>query len=57
MDDKSKRGGSDRKRIDVHDQYELRGWSKKFGISGDELKKAVEAVGTYAKDVEEYLKK
>jgi polynucleotide 5'-kinase involved in rRNA processing len=57
MDDKNKRGGSDRKRIDVNTDYELRDWSEKFNVSREELKKAVEAVGTYADDVEEYLKK
>jgi len=30
-DDKSKRGGQDRTRIDVSEPYELRDWSKKFG--------------------------
>lgn len=57
MDDKNKRGGSDRKRIDVNTDYELRDWSEKFNVSREELKKAVEAVGTYADDVEDYLKK
>lgn len=57
MDDKNKRSGSDRERIDVNEDYELQDWSDKFGVSLDDLKKAVQAVGTYAKDVEEYLKK
>ena len=57
MDDKKNVGNPDRSRINVHEEYELNDWSKKFGVSHDELKAAVKAVGTEAKDVEEYLKK
>ncbi len=57
MDDKNNRGGSDRKRIDINEDYELRDWSDKFNVSKEKLKEAVEAVGTYADDVEKYLKK
>ena len=57
MDDKNQRGGADRKRIDVNEEYELRDWSEKFNVSREELKKAVDAVGTFADDVEKYLKK
>jgi hypothetical protein len=57
MDNKKNVGNPDRSRINVHEEYELNDWSKKFGVSHDELKAAVEAVGTEAKDVEEYLKK
>jgi len=57
MDNKQNVGNPDRSRINVHEEYELNDWSKKFGVSHDELKTAVEAVGTEAKDVEEYLKK
>lgn len=57
MDDKNKRGGADRKRIDINEEYELRDWSDKFKVSREKLKEAVDAVGTYADDVEKYLKK
>jgi len=57
MDDKNKRGGSDRKRIDISEDYEVRDWSEKFNVSKEKLKEAVEAVGTYADEVEKYLKK
>lgn len=57
MDDKNKRGGSDRKRIDISEDYEVRDWSEKFNVSKERLKEAVEAVGTYADEVEKYLKK
>ena len=55
-DDKSRRGGQDRKRINVNEDYELRDWSKKFGVSQDELKAAVKAVGDNASAVEKHLK-
>lgn len=55
-DDKSKSGGQDRARINVNEDYELRDWSKKYGVTPDELKAAVKAVGTQAKDVEAHLK-
>lgn len=55
-DDKTKSGGQDRSRINVHEEYELRDWSKKFSVSPEELKKAVAAVGTRAEDVEAHLK-
>ena len=55
-DDKTKTGGQDRRRIDVNEEYELRDWSAKFGVTPDALKKAVDAVGTDADKVEAHLK-
>lgn len=55
-DDKTKSHGQDRERINVHEDYELRDWSKSLGVSPDELKKAVAAVGDRAEKVSEYLK-
>ena len=54
-DDKTRSGGQDRTRINVHEAYELRDWAEKFGVSADELQAAVAAVGTQASDVEAYL--
>ena len=47
-EDKTKPGGQDRKRISLTEAYELRDWSKKFGVTPDELKAAVKAVGNEA---------
>ena len=55
-DDLSKSGGQDRKRINMQQDFEVRDWSSKFGVSADELKKAVEAVGNDAEKVGEYLR-
>lgn len=56
MDDKKNVGNPDRSRINVNESYELQDWAKKFGVSTDEIKAAVKAVGTSAKDVEAHLK-
>jgi hypothetical protein len=55
-DDKSKASGQDRKRINVHEDYELRDWSKKFGVSADQLQRAVAKVGDRVEDVEKELR-
>ena len=56
-DDRSKVGGRDRESINVHDDYELRQWSKKFGVSAEELKKAVQKIGDSAEAVRNHLGK
>jgi hypothetical protein len=48
-------GGQDRKRINIHEDYELRDWSQKFGVTREELKAAVRAVGDQADKVKDYL--
>ena len=56
-DDLSKRGGQDRDRIDVNQDWELRDWAKKFGVTPDELKRAVQQVGDRAEAVRQHLGK
>lgn len=51
-DDKSRPGGQDRTRINVNEDYEIKDWSDKLGVSKDELKKAVAKVGTLPKWLE-----
>jgi len=55
-DDKSKRGPQDRSRINTGEDYEVRYWSEKFGVSPDQLKAAVKKVGDSAEAVEKELK-
>jgi hypothetical protein len=55
-DDKSKVGSPDRDRINTHEDYEVRYWSEKFGVSKEKLKAAVAAVGPMATKVEAHLK-
>lgn len=55
-DDKTRSGGQDRKRINVNEDYELRDWAAKFGVSAERLREAVLLVGDRADEVERYLK-
>jgi hypothetical protein len=52
MDNKSKTGPQDAQRVNVNEDYELRDWAEKFGVTREQLKKAVAKVGPMAKDVE-----
>ncbi|MBA1379503.1 DUF3606 domain-containing protein [Pseudomonas brassicacearum] len=56
-DDLSNRGPRDRSRINTSEEWELRYWTKEFGVTEDELKAAVAAVGAGAEDVRRQLKK
>ncbi len=54
-DNKNIRHPHDGKRIDVNDPSEVAYWCKSLGVSKEELKATVEAVGDSAKAVKEYL--
>ena len=49
-DDKNKTA-ADGRRIDAHETYEIGYWSRKFGVTREELSEAVQKVGTRADDV------
>lgn len=51
------RGPPDRSRINIHEEYELRYWATKFGITTEQLRTAVIAVGPMARDVARHLGK
>lgn len=55
-DDKSKRGTPDRDRIDINDPDEVRNWTQSLGVSKEELQRAVQAAGTQADKVREFLR-
>jgi len=55
-DDLSKQGMQDRTRINTSEDYEVRYWSEKFGVSQDRLKAAVKKVGNSVWAVEKELK-
>jgi hypothetical protein len=44
-DDKSNRGRQDASRINIHEDYEVACWTKKFGVRKAELEAAVKRVG------------
>jgi hypothetical protein len=50
------RGAHDDNYIDTRQDSDRRRWSEKFGVSPDQLKSAVDAVGSRAEDVERFLK-
>lgn len=55
-DNKDVTGGADAERVNIHEDYELQDWSKKFDCTPEQLKEAVAAVGDKAADVEMHLK-
>ena len=57
MSDHNSTAVADRKRINIHEDHELRYWSRRFGVSSDELKRAVSKVGVMADDVARVLGK
>jgi hypothetical protein len=54
-DDTKKRGGQDRARINVNEDYELRDCAKSLGVPPERVKEAVQAVGDRADKVREFL--
>ena len=57
MDDKTKTGPQDAKRINIHEDYEVRYWTKHLGCTPEQLKAAVGKVGVMAEAVEAELKR
>lgn len=55
-DDKKQTGGQDRTRINLGEDYEVRDWAKKFGITPEQLRTAVHTVGDDAETVEKHLR-
>jgi len=55
-DNKSNIGSPDRDRINLSEDYEIRYWASKFGVSRDRLKEVVRQVGDNPQAVEDYLK-
>ena len=54
-DDPTNRGGQDKERISLGEDYEVRYWTEKFGVSSDELRDAVDKVGDRAAAVAQEL--
>jgi len=54
-DDKSKAGGLDRKLISLQEDYEVRDWAARFGVTEKALRDAVGRVGNRAEDVQKEL--
>ena len=57
-DDLTNRGPSDRSKVNVHEDWEVRWWCSKWNVTKAQLVAAVNAVGTTsAKKVAEHLGK
>ena len=56
MDDKSKVESVNRERINPVEAYEMEYWSQKFGVTYEQLKSAIRAVGNSIAAVEKQLK-
>ena len=56
-DDLKQTGRQDDQRINVEQDHELGYWSDKFGVSREELRKAVQAAGPMVKDVQAHLRR
>ena len=56
-DDTTNRGSADRARININESHEVTYWTKALGVSAEELRKAVEAVGPMADAVRKHLGK
>lgn len=56
-DDKTNRGPQDASRINIHEDYEVEYWTKKFGVSRAELEAAVGKAGVSANAVARELGK
>ena len=56
-DDKTNRGPQDRSRINLSEDYEVRYWTDKFGMSKSQLEDAVREVGSSAEAVEAELRR
>ena len=54
-DDLKYRGPADRTRINVNESWELAYWCKELGVTPEQLKQAVRAVGVMVADVRRYL--
>lgn len=56
-DDKKQTGSPDRDRINLNEDYEVQYWTKALGVSADELRAAVDAVGSTSEAVRRHLGK
>ena len=55
-DDTTLRAPQDASRVAMGEDYEVRYWTERFGVSKERLQAAVDAVGNGADRVEEYLR-
>lgn len=57
MSDDPKKTGQDRRLIALEQPHEVRSWTESLGVSEQQLRAAVAAVGNSADEVRDYLRK
>ena len=55
MDDRKKKGSQDRSKINMHEDFEVKYWTKELGVTKERLQKAVDKVGNSAAAVRKEL--
>jgi 3-oxoacyl-[acyl-carrier-protein] synthase III len=55
MDNLTKKDQPDRSKINMHEDFEVKYWTKELGVSKDELRKTVDKVGNSAAAVRKEL--
>nr|WP_202882077.1 DUF3606 domain-containing protein [Methylobacterium mesophilicum] len=55
MDNLRRREPEDKSKINVHEDWELEYWARRFGVTKERIKDAVRQVGVQTKDVAEFL--
>ena len=55
-DDLQNRGPKDRSRVNVNEEWEVRYWTKEFGVSEEKLRQAVQQAGPSVETVRKVLK-
>ncbi|QHO72471.1 DUF3606 domain-containing protein [Bradyrhizobium sp. CCBAU 051011] len=55
MDNLTKRNQPDRSKINMHEDYEVKHWTKALGVTREKLQKAVDKVGNSAAAVRKEL--
>jgi hypothetical protein len=56
-DDKNLKDGRDRSRVSGSEDYELQYLAEKLNVSTEEVRRAIEQVGSSREKIEEYLKR
>ena len=54
-DDRTKRGQPDRSKINMHEDYEVKYWTRHLGVTHDQLRRAVDRVGNSVAAVRKQL--
>ena len=55
MDDLKNRGQQDRSKINMHEDHEVKYWTRQLGVSKEQLQNAVDKVGNGAAAVRKQL--